>query len=89
MMIMKSADQIIRNEKSNEKFVDSLIANVVSLTDSTAKKQLEYDATINFTNAPYMNPPANAVEYIFPAVPSVFNPIVAIHHYEDLFQFEL
>jgi hypothetical protein len=80
MMIMKSADQIIRNEKSNEKFVDSLIANVVSLTDSTAKKQLEYDATINFTNAP-SNPPADAVEYIFPAVPSVYNPIVAIHHY--------
>ena len=81
MTIIKSADHIIRNEKSNAKFVDNLIASVVSLTDSTAKKQLEYDATINFTNAPSKDPPTDAVEYIFPAVPSVYNPIVAIHHY--------
>ena len=89
MLLMKQTDQLIRNERSNAKFIDSLIANVVSLTDSLAKKQLEYDATIEFTNKPASDPPADSVEYIFPAVPSVYNPIVAIHHYEDLFQFEL
>ncbi len=34
-------------------------------------------------------PPADAKEYIFPTQPSAFNPIVAIHHNKDLFQFEL
>jgi hypothetical protein len=46
MTVIKSTDHLLRNERSNAKFIDTLIANVVSLTDSTAKKQLEYDATI-------------------------------------------
>ncbi len=46
MLLMKQTDQLIRNERSNANFIDKLIANVVSLTDSIAKKQLEYDATI-------------------------------------------
>ena len=89
MLLIKQTDQLIRNERSNAKFIDTIIANVVSLTDSTAKKQLEYDATIEFTNKPASDPPADTVEYIFPVVPSAYNPIVAIHHHQDLFQFEL
>jgi hypothetical protein len=50
------------------------------LYDTSIKKQLEFDTKISYTNAPALKPPADSVEYIFPALPSVYNPIVAIHH---------
>ncbi len=66
-----------------------MINNAKSFFVTSVKKQLEFDTKISYTNSPALNPPADTVEYIFPAVPSVYNPIVAIHYNEDLFQFEL
>lgn len=49
----------------------------------------QFDTRIRFTDLTSHSPPTDAKEYIFPAVPSVYNPIVAIHHHEDFYQFEL
>ncbi len=66
-----------------------MINDAKSFFFTSVKKKLEFDTKICFTDTPALNPPADTVEYIFPAVPSVYNPIVAIHHHEYLFQFEL
>lgn len=49
----------------------------------------QFDTRIRFTDLTSHSPPTDAKEYIFPAVPSVYNPIVAIHHHKDFYQFEL
>ena len=64
-----------------------MIKSINSFFDTSIKKQLEFDTKISFTKAPALNPPTDSAEYTFPAVPSVYNPIVAIHYFQDLFQF--